>query len=109
MIPVAKVNAPNTVNDFRPISLLTSLSKVFEHLFHNQIIHLDSNSLLDSLQSGSKKHCGTTTTMVKIVDDLKFSMSTEQFSLLVLLDFCKAFDTIDHNLLLSKLDKKVWF
>ena len=46
---------------------------------------------------------------MKIVDDLKLSMTTKQFSLLVLLDFSKAFDTIDHTLLLSKLDKKFGF
>ena len=110
VIPVAKVSAPSTVNDFRPISLLSSISKVFEHILHNQIFaYLDSFSLLDPFQSGFRKHCGTTTALVKIVDDLKFSMTAKQFSVLVLLDFSKAFDAIDHALLLSKLGKKFGF
>ena len=73
------------------------------------ISYLDSNSLLDPFQSGFMKHCGTTTALVKIVDDLKLSMTAKQFSVLVLLDFSKAFDTINHTLLLSKLKKNVWF
>ena len=110
VIPVSKVSAPKSVNDFRPISLLPSLSKVFEHILHSQISsYLDSNSLLDPFQSGFRKNCGTTTALVKIVDDLKLSMTAKQFSVLVLLDFSKAFDTIDHNLLLSKLNKKFGF
>ena len=110
VIPVAKVSAPKSVNDFRPISLLPSISKIFEHILHNQIhSYLDRFSLLDPFQSGFRKHCGTTTALVKIVDDLKLSMTTKQFSVLVLLNFSKAFDTIDHTLLLSKLDKKFGF
>ena len=110
VIPIAKVSVPNTVNDFRPISLLPSISKVFEHILHNQIsTYLDSHCLLDPFQSGFRKHCGTTTALVKIVDDLKMSMTTKQFSVLVLLDFSKAFDTINHTLLLSKLAKKFGF
>ena len=110
IVPVAKVSAPTTVNDFRPISLLPSLSKVLEHILHNQITtYLDSYSLLNPLQSGFRKHCGTTTALVKIVDDLKLSMTAKQFSVLVLLDFSKAFDTIDHALLLSKLEKRFGF
>ena len=104
VIPVAKVNAPTTVKDFRPISLLPSLSKAFEHILNDQItMYLDSRNLLNPFQSGFRKHCGTTTALVKIVDDLKLSMTTDQFSVLVLLDFSKAFDSINHQLLIEKL------
>ena len=110
VIPVAKISAPNSVNDYRPISLLPSISKIFEHILHNQISsYLDSYSLLDPFQSGFRKHCGTTTALVKVVDDLKLSMTANQFSVLVLLDFSKAFDTIDHAILLSKLGTKFGF
>ena len=110
VIPVAKVNIPNSVKDFRPISLLPSLSKIFEHVLHDQIIaYLDRKSLLNPFQSGFRKHCGTTTALIKIEDDLKLSMDTNMFSILVLLDFSKAFDSIDHKLLITKLDKLFGF
>ena len=110
VIPVAKVNIPNSVKDFRPISLLPSLSKVFEHVLHDQItIYLDRKSLLNPFQSGFRKNCGTTTALTKIVDDLKLSMDTKLFSILVLLDFSKAFDSIDHRLLTIKLGKLFGF
>ena len=110
VIPVAKISIPKSVKDYRPISLLPSLSKVFEHILHDQItLYLDRNSLLNPFQSGFRKNCGTTTALVRIVDDLKLSMDAQSFSILVLLDFSKAFDSIDHRLLISKLDKKFGF
>ena len=110
VIPVAKINTPNSVKDFRPISLLPCLSKVFEHVLHDQITeYLDRKSLLNPFQSGFRKNCGTTTALIKIVDDLKLSMDTKMFSILVLLDFSKAFDSIDHRLLITKLHKLFGF
>ena len=83
VIPVAKVNAPKTVKDFRPISLRPSLSKAFEHILNDQI----TTNLDNPFQSGFRKNCGITTAFVKIVDDLKLSMTTDEFSVLVLLYF----------------------
>ena len=90
-------------------AFLPSIFKAFEHIFYNQMSsYLDGNALLDPFQSGLRKHCGKSTALVKILEDLMLSITVKQFPVLVLLDFSKAFDT-NHNLILSKLSKQFGF
>ena len=75
-------------------SIIKELSITCSHIrqveIHNQIAsYLDRNFLLDPLQPGFRTHCGTTTVLEKIVDDLKLSITAKQFPVLVLLDFSK--------------------
>jgi hypothetical protein len=102
--PIAKVNTPATVNDFRPISILPILSKVFERIIHNQInSYVAKHNLLNDCQSGFRANHSTTTALLKVVDDITSNIEEDRVGILILLDFSKAFDKVDHAILLSKL------
>jgi hypothetical protein len=102
--PIPKINFPLKETDFRPISLLCTLSKIIGRLANRQInAYLIKHSLLDPNQSAYKQHHGCTTALLKITDDILDSIDESEVSILTLLDFSKAFDTVNHRLLLEKL------
>ena len=102
--PIPKVDYPSKEKDFRPISLLCTISKVLEKIANKQILaYLIKHALLDTCQSAYKPHHGCITALLKVVDDILDGIDDSEATLLVLLDFSKAFDTINHRLLLEKL------
>ena len=102
--PLPKVDYPSKEKDFRPISLLCTISKVLEKIANKQIVtYLIKHALLDTCQSAYKAHHGCITALLKVVDDIMDGIDDSEASLLVLLDFSKAFDTVNHRLLLEKL------
>ena len=103
--PIPKVNIPLAANDFRPISLLPTLSKILEKIVNVQIVgYLVDHELLDPYQSAYKKRHSTLTALLKLNEDIFEALDDSEVTLLVLLDFSKAFDTVNHKLLLAKLD-----
>lgn len=105
VIPIPKINDPKLPSDYRPISILPFLSKAFERLLHMQLTgHLGSNNYLVREQSGFRKHRSTETTLVNLTEDIRVGLDKGQLSLLVLLDFSKAFDNVDHHKLIEKLN-----
>ena len=103
--PIPKVCVPLSPSDFRPISLLPALSKIIEKLVNIQIIkYLTLHSLLDPYQSAYKVNHSTQTALLKLTEDIYDSIDNSEITLLVLLDFSKAFDTVNHRLLLAKLE-----
>ena len=79
------------------------LSKVRESLAHRQFIKfLDDNNKLSPFQSGNRKHRSTETALLSATDDLLKAMDEKKISILVLMDMSKAFDRVNHDMLLSK-------
>lgn len=111
VIPIPKAgSSPSMLSNFRPISILPILSKVFEINLKNQVTQfLNENDLLYRFQSGFRRHHSTTSAMIAITDDIRFNIDKKCATILVLLDFTKAFDTIDHNILCSKLASNFHF
>ena len=104
VIPIPKILNPSKVTDYRPISLLCTLSKLVEKVISKQILsYLEENNLLEPLQSGFKKKHNTATALLKISDDIFSNIDAAEVTSLVLLDYSKAFDTVIHKLLLTKL------
>lgn len=104
VVPVAKKPKANSANDFRPISILPCLSKVLEKVLALQIrSHLDQHSLLYPLQSGFREGHSCASAMVNIMDDVRIHFDKGHLTFLCLLDFSKAFDTVNHELLCLKL------
>ena len=91
-------------SNYRPISLLPVMSKICERLAHGQYNHfLLSEEKLSLHQSGNKQLHSTETALLKVTDDVLKAMDEKLVTIMVLIDFSKAFDSINHNILLDKL------
>ena len=102
--PIPKTSNPILPTDYRPISLLTVFSKITEKAAAFQMIeYLNRQSLQDPKQSAYKLNHSTNTALLKITDDLYNALDDGELTLLVLLDYSKAFDTINHRILFAKL------
>lgn len=102
--PVAKVTNALSPSDYRPISILPVLSKVFESLLSAQITHyLNDNKLISPLQSGFRAGHSCTTAVLKVLDDIREQLDESNMSLMCFLDFSKAFDRVNHRILCQKL------
>ncbi|KAK3921950.1 RNA-directed DNA polymerase from mobile element jockey [Frankliniella fusca] len=106
ILPVPKVSNPCKCADFRPVSILCVLAKALEKIVHDQLYDYAShNNLFNSMQSGFRKGHSTVTALVKVADDVRKAIDERKVTVLVLLDFSKAFDRVNHRLLLIKLRK----
>ena len=111
--PLLKKSSLSTVstdnlNNFRPISNLIFISKILEKVVASRIqSHLSSNSLSSSFQSAYRIFHSTETTLLKIHNDLILAMDRGEVTSLILLDLSAAFDTVDHSILLTRLQN--WF
>lgn len=104
IIPIPKKTNPTNQEDFRPISILPVVSKIVERHICNQVItYTDLMKIIPDCQSGFRKNFSTTTCLVKLINDIRLSQEMKETTCLSLLDFSKAFDTLNHNLLLAKL------
>ena len=102
--PIPKILCPLKASDFRPISLLPTLSKIIEKVANVQmVLYLNEHRLLDPNQSAYRVFHSTTTALLKITEDILESLEDLEISIMVFLDFSKAFDTVNHRLLLEKL------
>lgn len=105
VIPIPKIATPKAPSDYRPISILPYLSKVFERILANQTNdYITQDDLLYNLQSGFRRDHSTTTALLNITEELRQSLDKNHVSLLVLLDFSKAFDSVNHHKLIRKLN-----
>ena len=94
--------------NYRPISVLLIVSRVFEKPVYNQLYeYLNTNSLLPSSQSGFRAMHSTTTALSKCTDDSYSGLDLGKFVGVVYVDMKRAFDTVDHKILLHKLAFKI--
>ncbi|XP_049330258.1 uncharacterized protein LOC111194348, partial [Astyanax mexicanus] len=92
------------VGNYRPVSLLSFLSKVLERAVYNQLsLFLTQNNLQDPNQSGFKPAHSTETALIAVTEKLHAAKATNLSSVLILLDLSAAFDTVNHSILLSIL------
>ena len=103
VVPIPKGDTEQPANK-RPISLLPILSKVNERLAHKQLMEfIIMENKLSIYQSGNRKRHSTETALVHVTDELLQAIDEKKVSLLLLLDMSKAFEILNHGLLLNKL------
>lgn len=102
--PISKVNEPRCDADHRPVSILPTLSKVFERLVPHQLIeYINKEALLSPTISGFRMGHSTTSVLLGIRDALIQASSRREVTLMVCADCSKAFDTVQFKSVLIKM------
>ena len=104
VIPLFKKGDPHILDNYRPISLLPSMSKVLEKVVFIQIYdYFNTNNLLYNSQYGFRNKHSTELASLELTDQILQHMDNKKVPISVFLDLSKAFDTLDHSILLQKL------
>ena len=94
----------NVLKNYRPVTNLSFISKVFERIIFEQLInHISKNELIENFQSAYKAGHSTETALLRVANDMLCSIDDGNISVLTMLDLSAAFDTIDHDILLDRL------
>ncbi len=112
-----KENSRSDVGNYRPVSILSTISKLLERAVYNQMEkYLTDSNLIYNLQSGFRSSFSTDTSLIHLTDYIQFHMANGNYTGVVLLHLQKAFDTVDHVILCQKLqamgihsDSIYWF
>ena len=104
VIPLYKSDDPMYFNHYRPVALLCILSKVFEKIMYSRLLEfLENYQILYKNQFGFRKKHSTYMALMILVDKITKSLENGEFVIGIFLDFSKAFDTVNHDILLQKL------
>ena len=104
--PVDKGGDSLIPENYRPISTLSSFSQIFEKLVYKQLTsYIEKYKIINECQFGFRKGHSTEQAITEITDNLKKSIDNNLYTCGVFLDFAKAFDTVNHAILLKKLEK----
>ena len=101
VVPLYKKGDDSNLSNYRPISLLPSISKIFEK--EQLTTYLDNNNLIHNHQYGFRKRHSTEYAALHIVDYLNYEMDLKRTPINLYLDLSKAFDSLSHKILISKL------
>ena len=106
IIPIFKDKGNKGLKEnFRPISLLSNFNKIFEKLMHKRVYgYLEEQGLIYEHQFGFRKHHSTSHALIDLTEDIRHALDNNKFSCGVFIDLQKAFDTVDHDILLAKLE-----
>jgi retron-type reverse transcriptase len=105
-MPIYKNGDRSSPSNYRPIAILPSINKILERIIYDQVIaFLDQHKIIHQHQFGFRKNHSTEHAILEITDALKNSIDNKELTCGLFSDFTKAFDTVDHTILLSKLYK----
>ena len=106
VIPLYKSGNKHHFTNYRPVSLLPQFSKILEKLFNNRLDNfIDKHKLLTDNQYGFRANRSTSMALLESVEEITNSMDKKQQSIGIFLDLKKAFDTINHDILIKKLER----
>lgn len=104
VIPIPKVKNSKHITDLRPISLLPLPGKVLEHIIHDWLMSfLHEIKLHSDKQFGFRPGVSTVDAIATLIEDIGFNLNDNKLTIATFIDFRKAFDTLNHNILLNKL------
>lgn len=104
IVPVHKKGDFNDLNNYRPIAIIPTLAKIFEIAIKNRIYsYIEKVGILCTEQYGYRKNKSTVIAMVNLIEDVTTAFNERERALLTCCDLTKAFDCVDHHILLEKL------
>ena len=105
VIPLLKKDDPLNPKNYRPVALLPIMSKILERIVFKQVVeYLESNSLLHPSHHGSRSKHSTCTALIEMYDTWINSVEESEMAGVMMIDLSAAFDLVDHDILLKKLD-----
>ena len=105
VVPLYKNGQRSIPGNYRPISVLPAISKIMERILHDQLYnYLTKFDLFSDTQFGFRKFHSTAGALLDCTNEWYINLDRKMFNLVVLIDLKKAFDTVDHQILLSKLE-----
>ena len=105
VIPIYKKGDPTQVSNYRPISILNTINKIFEKILHSRLTKFIKDfNILYKYQFGFRENHSTELALIEMVDEIKLSLDRKNMTCGMFLDLSKAFDTVNHNILIHKLD-----
>ena len=103
IVPIFKGGDASDPNNYRPIAILSSLSKIIEKCVYSLLVrYLETNKLLHAYQYGFRKNSNTQNAAVDIVSKVQSALDRNHLAAGLFIDLKKAFDTVDHMILLKK-------
>ena len=103
VVPVFKKDEKENVENYRPISLACICGKVMERIMYDELYSRTINLIDNNRQHGFVRNKSCVTNMVTLVESISTTLMENVPTDIIYFDFAKAFDTVDHNLILSKL------
>ena len=104
IVPIFKNGSKKVVSNYRPISVLSAFSKIFERIMYTRLDnYLDINDILHQSQFGFRKKLSTSMALLELTEEISKSIDDRNYTVGVFIDLAKAFDTVDHKILLQKL------
>ena len=105
VIPLHKGDSTDELNNFRPISLLSIFDKIMEKLMHKRLyMFLEEHKILYEKQFGFQKKSSTAHSLIEITEKIRESIDNGKYGCGIFIDLKKAFDTVNHEILLKKLE-----
>ena len=105
VIPLFKADDPEKFSNYRPVSILPILSKILEKLMYARVLNfVTANDIIFDYQFGFREGYSTNLAMSFLIDSLVTSLNKNNYVLGLFLDFSKAFDTVNHEILFGKLE-----
>ena len=104
VVPIHKKAERTNPTNYRPVSLLSAFSKVFEKILFNRLYKYMEPKLIDE-QFGFRPKHSTSDLMIYLLEHISKLLSTDERCLILFFDLAKAFDTLDHKILLRKLER----
>ena len=105
IVPLFKSGDKKLFNNYRPISILPCISKIYEKVVYNRLLaYVNKNNILSKNQYGFRNKHSTATAIVDFNEKLSSAIDSGFYTIGIFLDLAKAFDTINHEILLKKLE-----
>src|SRR5206468_11387603 len=102
--PIHKEGSESDIINYRPISVLTSFSKIFEKITYNRLLsYINKNNILNGNHYGFRPGHSTSMALLDLQNLITQAFDINQYAVGVFVDLSKAFDTIDHYILYDKL------